>query len=95
METVYRESGSYNDLVEYKLARKLVEKEYRKAKRVFEEKVANEVKSNPKSFYAYIRSKTSVKEVIGPLSLDRDGKLVTESEGMCNTLNDFFAYCFY
>jgi hypothetical protein len=41
--------------VEYKLARKLVEREYRKAKRVFEEKVANEVKSNPKSFYAYVR----------------------------------------
>jgi hypothetical protein len=39
----YRESGSYNDLVEYKLAKKLAERKYRKAKRVFEEKVANEV----------------------------------------------------
>jgi hypothetical protein len=51
------------------------------------------VKSNPKSFYAYVRSKTSVKEVVGPLR-DRDGKLVMESEGMCNTLNDFFASVF-
>jgi hypothetical protein len=51
------------------------------------------VKRNPKSFYAYVRSKTSVNEVLGPLR-DRDGKLVTESEGMCNTLNDFFASVF-
>jgi ribonuclease P/MRP protein subunit RPP40 len=43
--------------------------------------------------YDYVRSKTSVKEVVGPLR-DRDGKLVTESEGMCNTLNDFFASVF-
>jgi ribonuclease P/MRP protein subunit RPP40 len=89
----YRESGSYNDLVEYKLAAKMAEREYRKAKRVFEEKVASEVKSNPKSFYAYVRSKTSVKEVVGPLR-DREGKLVTESEGMCGLLNDFFASVF-
>jgi hypothetical protein len=77
----YRETGSYNDLVEYKLARKLAERQYRKAKRVFEEKVANEVKSNPKSFYAYVRSNTSVKEEVGPRR-DRYGKLVMDSEGM-------------
>lgn len=89
----FRDSGSYNDLVEYNLARKLADREYRKAKRVFEEKVADEVKSNPKSFYAYVRSKTSVKEVVGPLK-DRDGQLKTESEEMCNILNDSFVSVF-
>jgi hypothetical protein len=29
----YRESGSYNDLVEYKLAKNMAEREYRKAKK--------------------------------------------------------------
>jgi hypothetical protein len=60
----------------FKKIRKIRIREYRKAKRVFEEKVPREVKSNPKSFYAYVGLKTSVK-VVGPLR-DRDGKLVTE-----------------
>jgi hypothetical protein len=84
----YRETGSYNDLVENKLAKTMAERAYRKAKTVFEEKVASEVKSNPKSFYAYEASKTSVKEVVGPLR-DREGKLVTESEGTCHILIAF------
>jgi hypothetical protein len=58
--------------LEYKLAKKMAEREYRKAKRVFEEKVASEVKSNRKSFYTYVRSKTSVKEVFGPLKIEKE-----------------------
>jgi hypothetical protein len=69
--------------VEYKLARKLAEKEYRKGKRVFEEKVTNEVISNPKSFYAYVRSKTSVKEVV---ALVKD--VTVAHFHKCNLIND-------
>jgi hypothetical protein len=43
--------------------------------------LANEVKNNPKSFYAYVRSKTSVKDVVGPLRAN-DGKLITDNGDM-------------
>ena len=89
----YKCSGSYSDLAEYKIARKRAEKAYRKAKRRFEKKIADESKSNPKSFYAYVRSKTVLKEVVGPLR-DVEGKLITDHRKMCNTLNNFFASVF-
>jgi hypothetical protein len=89
----YRISGEYNDLVEYQLARKRADKEYKKAKRIFEEKIADNVKSNPKSFYAYVRSKTTLKEVVGPLR-DKEGRLLIEHGAMCNELNTFFASVF-
>jgi len=63
----YRQSKSYNDVVEYKLAQNKAFKEYRKAKQIFERKLAMNIKSNPKIVYAYVRSKTKVKEVVGPL----------------------------
>jgi hypothetical protein len=89
----YRSSGEYNDLVEYKIARNKADKEYRKAKRIFEERIADNVKTNPKGFYAYVRSKTTLKEVVGPLK-DKDGRLLLEHGEMCNELNTFFASVF-
>jgi hypothetical protein len=74
---IFQQTKSYNDSVEYKIASKKANKVYKKAERTFEIKVANEVKNNPKSFYAYVRSKTSVKDVIRPLRAN-DGKLVTD-----------------
>jgi len=71
----YRQSRTYSDLSEYKIAQNKAVKEYRKAKRQFEKKLA---KSNPKSFYAYVRSKTKVKDVVGQLK-DKNGQLVSDS----------------
>jgi hypothetical protein len=61
-------------------------KEYRKAKWQFERKLAMDIKSNPKSFYAYVRSKTKVKDVVGPLK-DGNNQLVSDNEVMCEILN--------
>jgi len=58
---IYRQSKSYNDLLEYKIAQNKAVKEYRKAKHKFERKLSRDIMSNPKSFYAYVRSKTEVK----------------------------------
>ena len=63
----YRQSKSYNDEVEYKIAQKKANKEYKKAKKHFEQKLAKDIKTNPKSFYAYVRSKSKVKDKVGPL----------------------------
>ena len=89
----YRASQSYNDLVEYKIAQNKAVKEYRKAKKQFERKLAKDIKSNPKSFYAYVRSKTKVKEVVGPLR-DTSNQLVSDNEVMCEILNEYFGSVF-
>jgi hypothetical protein len=36
--------------------------EYRKAKKKLEKKLTRDIKKNPKSFYAYVRSKTEFKD---------------------------------
>jgi len=52
-----------------------------------------DIKSNPKICYAYVRSKTKVKEVVSPLK-DNNGQLVSESGVMCKILNDYFGSVF-
>jgi hypothetical protein len=47
------------------------------------------VKKNQKSFYAYVRSKTKVKDAVGPM-LNSDGNYVSDNEAMCNILNEYF-----
>jgi endonuclease/exonuclease/phosphatase family metal-dependent hydrolase len=89
----YRQSKSYNDMVEYKIAQRKAVKEYKKAKKQFERKLAKDIKINPKSFYAYVRSKSKVKDSVGPLR-DSDGQLVSEKEKMCNLLNEYFGSVF-
>jgi len=69
----YRQCENYNDLVEYKFAQNKAVKEYRKAKRQFERRLAKIIKSNPKSVYTYVRSKKFVKDVVGPL---KDGTAI-------------------
>jgi Reverse transcriptase (RNA-dependent DNA polymerase) len=89
----YKQTQSYEDLVEYKLAREQVAREYREAKQLFELNLAKEIATNPKSFYAHIKSKTSVKDTVGPLQ-DSCGQLVMDNAGMSESLNKFFASLF-
>jgi len=43
--------------------------------------LATDIKSSPKSFYAYVKSKAKVKEVVGPLK-DNNNELVSVNEVM-------------
>src|SRR5277367_1371747 len=85
----YKQSKSYNDYVEYKRALNKSTTEYRKAKANFEVKLARDIKRNPKSFYAYVRSKSKTKDRVGPL-VNKSGEIVLDDESMCNILNDQF-----
>ena len=67
----YRESKNYNDYVEYKGVLRKTKCEYKKAKMNFERKLTNNIKSNPKSFYAYVRRKAHTKDKVGPLKDDK------------------------
>ena len=78
---------------EYKKMSNKATKAYRAAKMEFENRLTNEIKCNPKGFYAYVRSKTKIKDVVGPLK-DQNGCLLTEPETICMELNEYFSSVF-
>ena len=57
MWRVYKHTGKDEDYEVYKEALNAATNEVRKAKRNFEHKLAQNIKSDSKSFYAYVRSK--------------------------------------
>lgn len=93
MWKTYRESKKYIDYLEYKHAQNKAVKEYRKAKKQFEKSLAKNINKNPKSFYSYVRSKTTVKETIGPIK-DSNNEYITDTEQTCEELNNYFASVF-
>jgi hypothetical protein len=89
----FRLSGTYNDKVEYKRALNNATAKYKAAKQDFEKKLAKDIKSNPKSFYAYVRSKSATKSKVSPLK-DSQGNIVIEDIEICNVLNQYFSSVF-
>ena len=79
--------------VEFKKARNKATTELRRAKRKFEEKLAEGIKKDSKSFYRYVKSKVGTKEKIGPLK-DDNGDVLTDVGSMGELLNRFFASVF-
>ena len=57
-------------LLELCQLKKQVTEEVRKARRSFEKKLAESIKSDPKSFWKYVRSKTKVKVEVSDLERD-------------------------
>ena len=54
---------------------------------------ASSLKSNPKSFYRYVRSKTKSKVRVGHLK-DSAGNVIDDNKSMCEILNNYFASVF-
>ena len=89
---VYKDTKDYQEYLSYKSVEKTVQKSVRRAKQKFERNLAKNAKKNPKSFYSYLRTKTSNKETVGPL---KDGnEFTTDDEKMANILNNFFSSVF-
>jgi len=63
------------------------------AKKEFELKLANNVKNDSKSFFAYVRSKERNKIKVGPLR-DSTGNIITDNKLAANIFNDYFASVF-
>ena len=93
MWRVYKHTGKDQDYVVYKEALNAATKEVRKSKRNFELKLAQNIKSNSKSFYAYVRSKQTVRDKVGPLE-DNAGDIITERILMAEELNMHFSSVF-
>jgi hypothetical protein len=74
---------------EYKEVEKRVKNLIRNAKRKFEKKLSEGNGGNKRPFFAYVREKTQSRPSIGPLK-DKQGKVVTDDEGMAELLNKAF-----
>ena len=88
----YKERPSYENQRKYNEIRNKVSFEIRQAKRNFEFKLAENIKEDPKTFYAYARSKCKAKVGIGPLKIN--GKLIEDDFDMARNLNEYFATVF-
>ena len=93
MWRVYKHTGKDKDYEVYKEALNAATNEVRKAKRNFEHKLAQNIKSDSKSFYAYVRSKQNVRDKVGPLE-DNPGNIITEGCLMAEELNVHFSSVF-
>ena len=93
MWRVYKHTGKDKDYDAYKEALNAATNEVRKSKRNFEHKLAQNIKSDSKSFYAYVRSKQNVRDRVGPLE-DNAGKKITHGILMAEELNVHFSSVF-
>ena len=79
----------------YKEALNAATNEVRKSMRNFELKLAQNIKSDSKSLYSYVRSKQNVRDNVGPLELeDNAGDKITEEILMAEELNMHFSSVF-
>ena len=93
MWRVYKHTGKNQDYVVYKEALNAATNEVRKSKRKFELKLAQHIKSDSKSFYAYVRSKQNVRDKVGPLEHNA-GDIITGEFLMAEELNMHFSSVF-
>ena len=93
MWRVYKHTGKDKDYDAYKEALNAATNEVRKSKRNVEHKLAQHIKSDSKSFYAYVRSKQNVRYRVGPLE-DNAGNKITQGILMADELNMHFSSVF-
>ena len=77
MWRVYNHTGKDADYDAYKEPLNAATHEVTKSKRNVEHKLAQNKKSDSKSFYAYIRRKQNVRDKVGPLE-DNAGNIITQ-----------------
>ena len=93
MWRVYKHTGKDQDYMVYKEALNAATNEVRKSKRNFELKLAQHIKSDSKSYYAYVRSKQNVRDKVGPLE-DNAGDKITEGILVAEEFNMHFSSVF-
>ena len=93
MWRVYKHTGKDKDYDAYKEALNAATNEVRKSKRNFEHKLAQNIKSDSKSFYVYVRCKQNVRDKVGPLE-GHVGYIITQGFLMAEELNMHFSSVF-
>jgi len=64
-----------------------------RSKRKFERKLAENIKQDLKSFFAYVRKKAKGKAAVGSVE-NKNGGLVNSIEQICEEFNEFLLRCF-
>ena len=77
----------------YQKATKIAKHEIKAARLNFETKLASNIKTDRKSFYAYVNSRRRVQPRLGPLE-DSNGKLLHTDPEMAHELNSYFTSVF-
>lgn len=89
----YKKNPSPELWAQYTKQRNLLTHTIENTKANYENKIASEVKDNPKKFWNYIKKKTKSKGKIVDL-LDKEGNLVSDDAKKAEVLNDHFASVF-
>ena len=79
-------NGNLEDWEIFKGQQKATKKAIKKGKMDYESKLAQNIKTDSKSFYTYIKRKRVAKVNIGPLE-DEKGDVITGNEKMAEALN--------
>ena len=93
MWKVYRRTRKDEDYANYKEALNLATTEIRKSKRIFEIKLAGNIKNDSRSFYVYVRSKQKVRDKVRPLENNR-GNIISDGFQMVEVLYEYFSSVF-
>ena len=93
MWRIYRRTRKDEDYTNYKEALNAARNEVTQSKGSYEQKLACKIKNDSKTFYAYIRSKQTVRYMVGPLE-DRAGNIMSQGFLMAEDLNGFFSSVF-
>ena len=89
----YLESHDLRDYKEYCGTRNALRSYTRGLRRDFEERIANDVKENPKAFWKYTKSKMTVRSGVSDLK-DKSGAMHSDDSTKAEILNDFFCSVF-
>jgi len=76
-----------------KKANRRSQRELKKARRNFEKMLAMNIKSDSKSFYAYVRSKSKSKVQVGSL-IDSQGQHISDDQKIVTHFNEYFSSVF-
>ena len=85
----YRKTKSARCLRAYRVMRNKATRAVREAKKKFEENLSKEVKTTPKAFYAYARSKTTIKEQVMAVR-NEQGVLSSSLDDVYDIMNEKF-----
>ncbi|KAK3085705.1 hypothetical protein FSP39_007566 [Pinctada imbricata] len=89
----YMKSREQKDYLEYCDVRNALREHTKELRCKFEENIANEVKENPRAFWKYTRSKTTVRSGVGDLK-DKEGVMHSDDKAKAEILNSFFCRVF-
>ena len=89
----YKKSKTYYDRERYLKAKNALRSLTRKLRLDFESQIASNIKTDPKRFWAYVKSKTKTRSKIPSLQKD-DGTKASSASEKAEVLNNFFSSVF-